>query len=231
MTHFCASLDAATRRKKRPSRFKPGAFDKFMSPAHYDAPCEPLVVDNAQFMKSARELLARVLHAGQRSGSPLLWGGADFIAYHTGDSFAAATGAAKLARITSAALAPATYGARDWEWGADSDARVAWRLIPSFADTLPVDVRERIADARGLALALIEHNSMDALAACADGFVSLVTAAESTGETRAGWRIAASLYLRLVAGADRRRVHHLSTSAQVARVHFTFDQDDYDARC
>ena len=105
-------------------------------------------------MKAARELLARVLHAGQRSGSPLLWGGADFIAYHTGDSFAAATGAAKLARITSAALAPATYGARDWEWGADSESRVAWRLIPSFADTLPVDVRERIADARGLALAL-----------------------------------------------------------------------------
>ena len=85
---------------------------------------------------------------------------------------------------------------REAEHGVHAETRtVTTRVAP----WVRAPVRGRRGRGRGPsrrdAVALIEHNTTDALAACADGFVSLVTAAESTGEVRAGWLPEYTLHL------------------------------------
>ena len=161
LTHFAVALELATRRKKRPARFKKHAFSSYTDGSPVEA-YEEGVPENAQ------SLLKKVLQTASQRGVVAL-AGVDLLPHD--HAYADKARSRTLSRLVAAALAPAK-GA----WGA------RWRLDATFAAALPQEMN--LGDPRAFALALVEHNDLEALCGSVE---ALVDDAERFGGLKAAW--------------------------------------------
>ena len=169
-THFVVALELATRRKKRPSKFKKNAFAQFVSGT-------PFATYTEDVPEAAASLLRKVLQtAGQRGVVALA--GVDLLPHD--DAYETHVRTQALSRLTASALVP-VKGA----WGGS-----LWRLDASFADSLPQEMN--LGDPRAFALALVTHNAMDDICAPA---TQLVEDAERFGGVKAAWETPYELHV------------------------------------